>query len=105
MLTSAVFILPDAYRDAGNALGENMGWGSNSYSVPLSPDGTEPATHWGARADVSPGFFDLLASPPPEAAPILAELILDTRESGEPYAHWTDVIGGLGLKTVQGKIT
>jgi hypothetical protein len=101
MLTSAVFILPAAMRDAGNTLAENMGWGQNCYSVSLSPTGSAPATHWAARADVAPGFFDLLADPPAEAAPVLAVLILDTRPSGEPYRHWVDVISGLGLQVVQ----
>jgi hypothetical protein len=104
MLTSAVFILPAAWRDAGNALGENMGWGQNSYSVPLSPTGAEPPTHWGCRADLSSGFFDLLADPPAEAAPIIAELTLDTRETADPYSHWTDVLGAMGLQVVTEEI-
>jgi len=60
MLLSCVLILPAALRDAGNALGEAMGWGPGNYSVPLSPSGLEPATHYGLHAWVAQAFLDTL---------------------------------------------
>lgn len=119
-LMSGVFILPAAMRDAGNAFGEQMGWGSPSYSIALSPTGAEPATHWGARADLYPGFFDLLGNPPEGAPdfvflvdevdengsplPIPAlpnDLLIHVRDVGEPYQHWLDVTQAQGLQMVQ----
>ena len=99
-LMSGVFILPAAMRDAGNAFGEQMGWGSPSYSIPLSPTGAEPATHWGARADLYPGFFDLLGNPPEDALPLLDALVLDVRDIGDPYGHWSEVIAAQGLQVI-----
>ena len=99
-MTSAVMILPAAARDAGNALGASMGWGPSSYSVALSPTGSAPATHYGCCAEVSAGFLALLASPPPEAAPVLAVLTIDTRETADPGAHWHDVLAAQGLVMV-----
>jgi hypothetical protein len=105
MLTSAVFILPAAMRDAGNTLAENMGWGSNCYSVPLSPTGSAPATHWGARADVPQSFFDLLADPPAEAAPVLAELFLDTMENcDDRRGHMDSAAAKQGLQVVENDV-
>lgn len=93
-MTSAVLIVPTADRDAANALGESMGWGPNNYSVPLT-DGTS-VTHYGCRADVTQTFIDMLANPPPEAAPVVAVLISDFRE-GDGHTHFMDIIGGLSL--------
>lgn len=56
-----VLIIPDAYRDAANALGEAMGWGPNNYSIPLSTGGVDPATHWGVAADTGGDFAALVA--------------------------------------------
>ena len=91
-MTSAVLIVPDADRDAANAFGESMGWGPNNYSVALSADGAEPATHWGCRADVGQTFLDMLADPPPEAAPVLAVLISDFADGVDPHDHWMAVL-------------
>jgi hypothetical protein len=102
-MTSAVLILPAAYLAAGNALGEAMGWGAGNYSVPLSPTGTAPATHYGCRAEVGPGFLALMADPPDEAMPVLAVLTADLRETGDGYGHWSDVLASLGLQSVTGE--
>jgi hypothetical protein len=94
-MTSAVLIVPAADRDMANAFGESMGWGPNNYSVPLTTDGTT-ISHYGCRADVRQGFIDMLADPPPEAAPVIAVLISDFRE-GDGYSHFHEVIAGLNL--------
>ena len=44
---SAVLILPLEEVKTGNAVSEAMGWGADSYSVPLSPDAKLPASHMG----------------------------------------------------------
>lgn len=99
-MTSAVLILPAAYLDAGNALGEAMGWGAGNYSVALSANGEEPATHYGCRAEVGPGFLALMEAPPEEALPVLAVLVADLRETDNGYGHWSDVLAALGLQMV-----
>ncbi len=94
-MTSAVFIIPAAHVDAGNALGEAMGWGAGCFSVPLT-DGNG-VSHYGCRADVTSAFVALLANPPTEAEPVLAVLVSDLRDTDAPRQHWLDVLEAQGL--------
>ena len=100
-MTSAVLILPDAYRDAGNAFGVDQGWGENNFYVALSGDGSEPATHWGCRGDVTQGFVDMVTNPAPEHAGLAFVLLADFNDALSPYDHWTQTIADNGLKLVQ----
>lgn len=59
-MNSTVLILPIAEVPTGNIVGEAMGWGPNNYSVPLSVDGAEPATHYGLHAWTTTGFRHLI---------------------------------------------
>lgn len=69
-MLSCVLILPDDQRATGNTVGEAMGWGPNNFSVALSADGLEPATHWGLHAWVSEAFQEMIETGvyPPEVA-------------------------------------
>jgi len=57
-------ILPAADRADGNALacalGHDVPLGA-TFGVPLSPSGSEPATHYGTHTWVLPAFIDLLS--------------------------------------------
>ncbi len=99
-MTSAIMIVPAEHLDAANAFAVGMGWGPGNYSVPLSPTGLDPATHWGLCATVGQGFLDLLASPPPEALPILA--VVNIGISGELIGadHFAAVTSAMGLQLV-----
>ena len=99
-MTSAVLIVSDAAKAAGNALGESMGWGPNNYSVALSQTGILPATHWGCRAEVSQEFFDLLANPPEEAIPVITLVEMDFRETGDKAVHFYEVLDRSSLKMI-----
>jgi hypothetical protein len=98
--TSAVLILPAAYRQAGNDLSAEMGWqpvdaDPGTYSVPLMT--ADVLTHWGCRADVTQTFIDMVENPTPETQPLIDVLIYDFRVTGDPYTHFMDVIGENGL--------
>ena len=100
---SAVLILPEAYRQAGNDLSAQMGWQPvgaepGTYSVPLMTG--DVLTHWGCRADVTQTFIDMVENPTPETQPLIDVLIWDFRVTGDPYTHFMDIIGANGL-TVQ----
>ena len=99
-MTSAVLILPAAYRTAGNAFGVAQGWGEGNFSVPLSASGLPPATHWGCRADVSGGFLELMADPPAEAIPLLAVMVASFDDAMMPFDHWSAVLADNGLVRV-----
>ena len=99
-MTSAVLILPAAYRDAGNAFGVAQGWGEDNFSVPLSATGLEPATHYGCRADVTEGFLAMMADPPPEAVPLVSVMIYSFEGNVQPYDHWVATLADNGLSRV-----
>jgi len=99
-MTSAVLILPAAYRNAGNAFGVAQGWGEGNFSVPLSASGSEPATHWGCCAEVGPGFLLLMENPPPEAAPLLSVMVHSFNDTVMPYDHWTATLAENNLQRV-----
>ena len=100
-MTSAVLILPAAYRDAGNAFGVAQWWGEDNFSVPLSATGLEPATHYGCRADVSQGFLAMMTDPPPEAVPLLAVMASSFDDNAAPFDHWVETIEANNLKRVE----
>lgn len=100
-MTSAVLILPTAYRAAGNAFGVSQGWGEGNFSVPMSASGLPPATHWGCRADVSGGFLEMMADPPAEAMPLLAVMVSSFDDNAAPLDHWMATLAANGLVRVQ----
>lgn len=100
-MTSAVLILPDAYRAAGNAFGVAQGWGEDNFSVPLSADGLEPATHYGCRAEVDQVFIESVENPTPEAAPLVSVMIYSFADGVQPYDHWIATLAENGLMRVE----
>lgn len=79
MQFSAVLIIPADMKAQADAVGEAMGWGSVSYTVPLG-DG-EAVTHYACRADVSHQFIRWVRAldPLPDEAfqPVIDALIAD----------------------------
>ena len=100
-MMTRVFIIPAAYRDAGNAMATAMGWGGPVFVQPLSANGKEPVTHWGFPSIVWPDFIETWDNPPEEAAPLVAATFTDDRDGDDTAGHWHDVIAGRGLKVVQ----
>jgi hypothetical protein len=110
MNISCVLILPLDQVATGNAVGEAMGWGPDNYSVPLSADGSEPATHFGLHAWAADSFQGLIESGvyPPELAEagisktdydaMLAVLISSFQ--GDVTGHFDAVIADNGLAVV-----
>ena len=96
-MTSAVLILPSAYRDAGNSFGVQQGWGEGNFSVALSADGSEPATHWGCRADVSQSFVDMVTN---SDDPLVSVLISSFEDDMDPYDHWITTLAENDLTVV-----
>lgn len=59
-MRSAVLILPVELKSQGDQIGEAMGWGPVSYTIPLSS--SLEVTHYGLRADVSEQFVDWIVN-------------------------------------------
>lgn len=117
---SVTLIIPNALRDDANRLACAMGWDAaplpgRTFSLPLSPDGSEPATHWLCRFNASAAFVGTLQAAQGGAVPtdppaggvwsdygltletvavaidaIEADIIAATPEGGA--AHWQGVI-------------
>lgn len=108
-MPSAVLIIPEAQRNKANALGEALGHGPNNYSVALSPTGSEPASHYGGRGEVTDEFIAMIAgaaqgNPPPidyplaDLAEVLGALVADFRADAD--GHFAAVLEAHGLQMV-----
>jgi hypothetical protein len=114
MQYSAVLIIPAALKTHADAVGEAMGWGPVSYTIPLGNG--ETVTHYGARADVSTQFVRWLRGdeplPDPAFQAIMAGLIADFSPDPVPNdyslpaiwgnAHMTRAIDSAGLIRMDG---
>lgn len=92
-MLSCVLILPLDQIATGNAVGEAMGRGPDNYSVPLSADGSEPATHYGLHAWTSDDFQTLIESGvyPPELADAgITKADYDAMMAVLIYSFWPD---------------
>lgn len=98
-MSSAVLIIPAAHLDAANAFGSASGWGDGCFSVPLSPTGQAPATHYGCRADVSASFVAMAQSPTPDLQWLADVMDADFADGAGPE-HWSAVLADRGLSVV-----
>ena len=109
-MRSCVLLLPLYQVATGNAVGEAMGWGPASYSVPLSADGSEPATYYGLHAWITEDFQTLIetcAYPPQLADAGISQddynvmmAVLISSFCADYVDHFADVIAANGLQMV-----
>lgn len=108
---SASIVIPAASQSDGNAFAEALGWGPNNFSVPLSANGQEPATHYGCHTRANQTFVDMVGSaqqgefpPVPNAATIFPLLSIKI-EQAEGAPSWQALLAELGLqRIVQGEL-
>jgi hypothetical protein len=110
-MRSCVLLLPLDQVATGNAVGEAMGWGPASYSVPLSADGSEPATYYGLHAWVTEDFQTLIetwAYPPQLADAGISQddynammAVLISSFWADYVDHFADVLAANGLQMVE----
>ena len=86
-----------------------MGWGPNNYSVPLSPTGEAPVTHYGLHAWAEQSFVDLMEGASAGVIPqvegltktkvveVLQALVTSIRTTSD--GHWASVLDTEGLKS------
>lgn len=99
-MTSAVLIVPAAYVDAAEGFGQSRGWGPDNFTVPLSSNGGASVTHYGCRADPTPEFIADCADPGPEAAPLVAVMVIDFSADLWGLDHFMAVIEAHGMVRV-----
>lgn len=105
---SRTIIVPDAAVAAARAACEALAGagGSGMYTVPLSPTGEAPATHWASSGAIDQDFADLLSNPDAlsvvatsaglDPAPLLAVLAASD-VSDLDVESWPDTLARLGL--------
>lgn len=113
----SVSMIGDAnHVDSINSLGEALGHGTPSLSVPLSADGSEPATHYGGHAVAAQSFIDTLAAGaqgvvPPElqdagytgeqVSELLSHLSTSVQDvNSNPLENFLSLADGLGVQRV-----
>ena len=110
---SVVLIIPAAVQDQADQVAAGLGHGPNNFSVPLSSDGSEPATWYGCRAQTQQSFIDMLTAAgqgtlpeiegmtPQEVGAVLMQLQADVSTSEDGYTHFERVIGEKNLVRVE----
>jgi hypothetical protein len=106
---SAVCLVPADKQEIGNRLAEGLGHGPNNYSVPLSGDGSLPATHYGCRAQVNEVFVAMVQSASTgdfpeiegmtqvEILEAFSNMSIDIQQGIDAYSHFTEYAASMGL--------
>jgi hypothetical protein len=119
-LSSVVLLVPAAQVDVGNkalaAMGE-ANTGAASFSVPLSPTGTGPATHYGLHTWVPTAWVTKMQNAKAGTIPggmpwasqginanavreMAATLLISTRPDGAHEGHFDQALAANGLQRI-----
>lgn len=120
-MKNLVLILPADKQSVGNAVAIALGHDQppgQTYTVPLSPTGASPATHYGCNTWATDGFVEAIQAgkaqtglPPADWASVgltesdvfamCHDLEISVRNDGEHQGHFSDAIAGLGLQKAE----
>lgn len=112
---SVVLLIPAAVQAQADQVAAGLGHGPNNFSVPLSENGSEPATYYGCRTQAQQSFIDLLTAvgggelptiegmSPKEVGAVLVQMQADVSTSEDGYTHFQRVIGEKNLKRVEAR--
>ena len=101
-----VLIIADPHKVQAEAFGASLGHSGHEYRVPLSPDGREPATHWGLNTLATDAFARILAGEPPTEGhraaleSLLGRVTASIRPASRYQGHFADVLAEVGLSRV-----
>ena len=118
---SLTMIFTEADKADANKLAEAMGHcppGEDEYTVPLSPTGSAPVTHWLCHSWCVPAFAEMLGGvaqgvlPEPEAGgtwsdygltaqrvgALMQSAIVSCVDGADPVTHVESVLAAVGLK-------
>ena len=111
---SVVLIVPQQSQNDANLMAEVLGHGPNNFSIALSGDGNEPATHYGCRAQAQQSFVDFLNAlksgqiqeiegiTNSQLTSVVEGLVYDTNGS-DGYEHFNRVITENNLQKIMGE--
>lgn len=105
---SLVMICPAEHAAAVSAVSQTLGHSPNEFSVPLSADGSEPATHYGLHTWALPttAYAWTTAEEVPPLAPeqiawLRSTLIMSARTDLTARAHFDAVMTANGLQVIE----
>lgn len=102
-MKSTVLIIPASHQADGNLVAEQMGWGPNNYSVPLTTDGVN-ISHYGLHTHTGPEFEGWVTGTNPlpqgmeHAQAVIDQLIYSFRTDIKNREHFNAVLAANGLQ-------
>lgn len=105
---SLVLVCPAEYVTTVAAVSEVLGHSPDEFSVPLSGDGTEPATHYGLHTWALPATAyawttaeEVPPLTPEQIAWLRSTLIMSARTDLTARAHFDAVLTANGLQVIE----
>lgn len=100
---SVVLIVAAEDRDEAEAFGVLLGHSGQEYRVPLSPDGAEPASHYGLHCFASDAFLEVIDGTAPGIEPAalsrLAAIVTSSVRT-DSAGHFNDAAMATGLMRI-----
>lgn len=105
---SLAMIAPASALEAFAALGADLGFSTSEFTVPLSPTGAEPATHYGLHAWSRPDFVATVTEAetvgsltPEQTAALRAILTVVAVENGDPQQTFATAMQTAGVQKIE----
>lgn len=98
---SIVLLCQAADQTDSNVIGEALGYGPSTFSLPAGPEGATEPTHYFNHSYGAQAFVDLVhalgeGTPPEglpeELLPALSRMVISIRDGGDPVAHTDEVL-------------
>jgi len=98
---SISIITPLSWLEKADALFASLGWGAHNFLVPLSPDGTDPATHLGLRATADAMFVRDMETALASLPELHAAIAIDLRDDSDRASQFETLMTRCGLSRVE----
>lgn len=106
---SIVLLCQSADQADSNVIGEALGYGPSTFSLPAGPEGATEPTHYFNHSYGAQSFVDMVNNlgqgTPPEGLPVellpaLSRMVIDITDGGDPVQHVEDVLAANELTRI-----
>lgn len=109
---SCVLILPYDCQYVGNQFSQALGYGNNTFKVPLIDNQSYFITHYGSHSWVTQSFLDILnvakqgflpeilllkGFTVPQCVDLMSQMVISAKKDIEPVEHFSEVLTQHGL--------